>query len=208
MSEQNAAGKTVTFRILEAAIEEFAQKGYQAASTNKITKKAGTAKGLLFHYFKNKETLYLACYKHVLNWSKREFENFSKRMVDKDFFEFLKHWSLRKISLAAEKPIYANFLLSIPNVPEKIHRTVMNMIRESFSSFSGILYEKIKTVKLREGISYEDAMIFVKAIFDGLTEYYLNQYRNRTQQMLENLDEIKIQTDKILGMLKYGIIDK
>ncbi|MFN3284043.1 MAG: hypothetical protein ACK40Q_07415, partial [Pseudothermotoga sp.] len=123
-------------------------------------------------------------------------------------FEFLKHWGLRKISLAAEKPIYANFLLSVSNVPEKIRRTVMNLIRESFSSFSGILYEKIKTVKLREGISYEDAMIFVKAIFDGLTEYYLNQYGNRTEQILENLDEIKIQTDKILGMLKHGIIDK
>lgn len=184
MSEQNSTKKAVTWRILEAAIGEFAHKGYQAASTNKITQKAGAAKGLLFHYFKNKETLYLACYKHVLDWSQKEFENFPKRIVDKDFFELLKHWGLRKIILAAQKPIYANFLLSISNVPEKIHITVMNVIRESFSSFSAILYEKIKTVKLREGISYEDAMIFVKAIFDGLGEYYFNHYRNKTQKML------------------------
>lgn len=82
------------------------------------------------------------------------------------------------------------------------------MIRESFLDSTNILYEKIKTVKLRKGISYQDAMFFVKAVFDGLGEYYLNQYHSKTQQMLESLDEIKTQTDKILDMLKFGVIEK
>lgn len=41
-------------RILNAALKEFAQKGYQNASTNEIVKEAGISKGLLFHYFNNK----------------------------------------------------------------------------------------------------------------------------------------------------------
>lgn len=123
-------------------------------------------------------------------------------MVDQGFFEFLKEWSLGKISLVAQKPVYANFLLSVSNLPERL------MIKESFSNSVNILYEKIKTVKLRKDINYQDAMIFVKAVFDDLGEYYLNQYHNKTKQILENLDKTKAQTDKILEMLKFGVIEK
>ena len=45
--------------ILEHAAHEFLHQGYTAASTNTIAKTAVVAKGLVFHYFKNKETLYM-----------------------------------------------------------------------------------------------------------------------------------------------------
>ena len=45
-------------RILNAAIKEFAQKGYDSASTNEIVKEAGISKGLLFHYFKIKSSYF------------------------------------------------------------------------------------------------------------------------------------------------------
>ena len=49
-------------RILNAALKEFAQKGYKNASTNQIVKEADISKGLLFHYFKNKKQLFLFLY--------------------------------------------------------------------------------------------------------------------------------------------------
>ena len=45
-------------RILEAALIEFADKGYKKASTNTIVREAGVSKGLLFHYYKSKKDLY------------------------------------------------------------------------------------------------------------------------------------------------------
>ena len=36
-------------RILEAALVEFADKGYKKASTNTIVRETGVSKGLLFH---------------------------------------------------------------------------------------------------------------------------------------------------------------
>ncbi len=44
-------------RILEAAIEVFAQKGYQQAKISDIAKRAGVAHGSVYTYFKNKEEL-------------------------------------------------------------------------------------------------------------------------------------------------------
>mgnify|MGYP000846753255 CR=1 FL=1 len=49
-------------RIESAAMREFALRGYDRASTNRIVEEAGIAKGLLFHYFSNKKRLYLYLY--------------------------------------------------------------------------------------------------------------------------------------------------
>jgi len=53
-------------QILNAAINEFAQKDYKNASTNEIVKKAGISKGLIFHYFKNKKQLYIFLYDYLI----------------------------------------------------------------------------------------------------------------------------------------------
>ncbi len=44
-------------KIIEAAMEEFAEKGYAASSTLAIAGRAGVSEGLIFKYFKNKVTL-------------------------------------------------------------------------------------------------------------------------------------------------------
>jgi AcrR family transcriptional regulator len=51
-------------QIISAAIVEFA-KGYKAAHTDDIARKAGISKGLLFHYFGCKEKLYETTLGHV-----------------------------------------------------------------------------------------------------------------------------------------------
>ena len=45
--------------IINAALKEFAQRGYEEASTNRIAKAAGMSKALMFHYVKSKEELLL-----------------------------------------------------------------------------------------------------------------------------------------------------
>ncbi|WP_054754472.1 TetR/AcrR family transcriptional regulator [Piscibacillus salipiscarius] len=45
-------------KIINAALKEFAEKGYKLASTNQIVKRAGVGKGMLYYYFKNKQELF------------------------------------------------------------------------------------------------------------------------------------------------------
>lgn len=47
-------------RVLEAAIEMFAEKGYANTSTSEIAKKAGVAEGTIFRHYKTKKELLLA----------------------------------------------------------------------------------------------------------------------------------------------------
>lgn len=46
--------------ILEAALELFVQRGYSGTKIADIAQKAGMSTGLMFHYFENKEQLYIA----------------------------------------------------------------------------------------------------------------------------------------------------
>lgn len=48
-------------RILESAAKEFAEKGYGLSSINVICAEGDISKGILYHYFKDKDELYLTC---------------------------------------------------------------------------------------------------------------------------------------------------
>ena len=46
--------------IIQAAIEVFSKKGFQAAGISEIAQKAGVADGTIYQYFKNKEDLFFS----------------------------------------------------------------------------------------------------------------------------------------------------
>jgi len=45
-------------QVLDAAVDEFAARGYSGASMNALVKAAGISKGSLFHYFRTKSDLF------------------------------------------------------------------------------------------------------------------------------------------------------
>src|SRR5580704_1281079 len=49
-------------KILSAALELFANKGYDATSIDSIAKKAGISKGLIYNYFESKKSILLAIF--------------------------------------------------------------------------------------------------------------------------------------------------
>lgn len=48
-------------RIMESALREFAEQGYGLSSINTICKAGKIPKGVLYHYFKDKDEVYLTC---------------------------------------------------------------------------------------------------------------------------------------------------
>lgn len=62
--EKNALSRQ---RILDAAMEEFSAKGYDGASLNTVCGEKGISKGIIYHYFKDKDELYLLCVEACFN---------------------------------------------------------------------------------------------------------------------------------------------
>ncbi|MDJ0866119.1 MAG: TetR family transcriptional regulator [Myxococcota bacterium] len=61
-------------RILEAAVEAFAEKGFLGASTRDIARRAGTNQGLITYHFRSKEELWRAA-------ADRIFEGLGERLA-------------------------------------------------------------------------------------------------------------------------------
>lgn len=59
--------ETALEAILEAGIEEFARCGFQPASVADVAKKAGVSVGVIYKYYNDKETFFLACVRHSLD---------------------------------------------------------------------------------------------------------------------------------------------
>jgi TetR/AcrR family transcriptional regulator len=52
--------------ILETGIDEFANNGLDRANINVIAKRSGVSVGVIYKYFKDKDSFFLACVRHSL----------------------------------------------------------------------------------------------------------------------------------------------
>lgn len=119
-------------RIINAALAEFAENGYEKASTNKIVKNANISRGLLYHYFKDKEELYNVLSKYAVSTLvERVSENID--WEESDIFERIKQIAFVKIQLARVHPNLFSFVLSIFTKDNKV-----NKIEDAYK-----IYEKL-----------------------------------------------------------------
>ncbi|AOT72304.1 TetR/AcrR family transcriptional regulator [Geosporobacter ferrireducens] len=72
--------------ILRVSMEEFVEKGYDKASTDRITQRAEISKSLLFYYFKNKKGLFLYLVEHTRNLLEQEVRLEIEKLEEDDYF--------------------------------------------------------------------------------------------------------------------------
>jgi TetR/AcrR family transcriptional regulator len=127
--------------ILAAAETEFATNGFAAARTESIAARANVVKGMIFHYFKNKEGLFEA----VLERAYRPFSEALDKSLDKNLSasDALLTFVDRLLTAMAEKPLSpAIFMLeSIQGRGEHFRRLGMPS-----------LYARVETL-LKKGIA-------------------------------------------------------
>ena len=70
----DSRGEAMRKRIVSAAIDAFAEKGFEAASTRDIAKRAGTDQGLLTYHFPNKDKLWRAAADQLFGEQAKLFE--------------------------------------------------------------------------------------------------------------------------------------
>ncbi|MCH5583865.1 TetR/AcrR family transcriptional regulator [Shimazuella sp. AN120528] len=123
-------------QILNAAMKEFALKGYKAASTNQIVETAGISKGLLFHYFSNKQGLYFYLYDYCVDVILEDF--FGQIDFDqKDILLRFREMFLIKLRLMNKYPVIFDFLIAAnveeaTEIKDKLNSLNQEIIRDSY----------------------------------------------------------------------------
>jgi AcrR family transcriptional regulator len=65
VNRQEARSRSTRAKLIRSARALFARRGYAAAPTEEIVRRAGVTRGALYHQFPSKEDLFLAVYEQV-----------------------------------------------------------------------------------------------------------------------------------------------
>lgn len=186
MSEQfERLEKEKQVRILEAAFHEFAENGYENASTNRIVKAAGIAKGTLFNYFENKQSLYHYLINYAIDLSREQY--LKKIDVDEaDFFERLKKASTLKWEVFKEHEKVFNFLATLGLSVDEIElpKPLRMKFEELLTYWHKVLNDNIDYSKFRDDVDVRKAFNLIRWSIEGYRSELMQKFKG------ENLNEI------------------
>ncbi|MCI5679433.1 MAG: TetR/AcrR family transcriptional regulator [Bacteroidales bacterium] len=133
-------------KILHQAMQKFGSKGYRGASLNAICE-AGIPKGLLYHNFKNKDALYLACVAECF----RALTNcFKEAKIGNDLEKYMRV----RMAFFNEHEMEARiFFDAVLQPPEALYDQISDLKKE-FDALNKTIYQQVLySIELREGIT-------------------------------------------------------
>lgn len=193
-------------RILDAATEEFSQKGYEGASLNTVWAKKGISKGIIYHHFKDKDELYLFCVEACF----RRFTSFLQSTADNltgTASERLQEYFNARLRFFSDNPEQLGIFIDASfRSPEKL-RPQIAQIRQPFDSLNiAVLTELLKSEPLRPGLSVD----LVVDDFRMYMDYFNLHYKIDSHGTYEQDDILREHEEtcrRQLDILLYGVLD-
>lgn len=189
-------------KILFHAIEHFATHGYSNASSNQIVKDAGVAKGLLFHYFSNKQTLYMACLQEVLREVQEQLDPFLQQMP-RDLFDRLALFLKWKKELYHSSSYLFLFLMRSTQLPLEV-QSQADAVLITWRKKNASLLAEYDTSLWEPMVNQNDALEVVVFLFDALDQEWM---KNDTRSKEEE-EELLQRALRLLSVLKVGFYRK
>lgn len=159
-------------RILNAAIKVFALNGYRKASTDVIVTEAGISKGLLFHYFTNKLSLYEYIIDYSIKYMNFEFTT-SVSKYEKDFFELQMMMEQAKIRVMKIYPYMQQFLASLKYETDAKAKAVIGENAYAIESMFNVIYKQADTSKFEEYVVVQKVVDMIRWMSDGYLREHL-----------------------------------
>ncbi|MCL1965138.1 MAG: TetR/AcrR family transcriptional regulator [Firmicutes bacterium] len=187
--------------ILNAALKEFAIKGYNEASTNVIAKEAGISKGLMFHYVKSKKDLFFVVYDYFTEMMNREYFELMN-YDEKDIFERLRQSYLLQLELIKKYPcIFEVNKLSADSNPDEIKKELAKKYKNKQISCFERMFDLIDESKFKDSLDIGKCKHFILWSNIGFTNQILEEARNFQYDKLD-YDSIVEKLDENLQELR------
>lgn len=149
-------------RILDAALEVFAEQGYHSATVDAIAKTAGISKGLMYNYFKSKEEVLNELMIGMMDALMCEYMPLKpdKKFTRDDIVNFINVG----IDLVLQKPHYWKLYFSVFVQPEVMSK-VFNKMMEVGQPYMVAMTEYFK----ENGVEKPEIMMrYFSAVMDGI----------------------------------------
>lgn len=200
--EKNALSRQ---RILDAAIREFSEKGYTGASLNTVCAKKNISKGIIYHYFKDKDELYLACvricFDELTQYLKEKRGEFQGTLEEK-----LQIYFDKRFHFFAGNPLLLGIFSDVMfNSPVSL-KTEIAECRKEFDEFSiSVLTEFLSSEPIRKGLTVS----VIAEDFRNYIDYFNMKFADSCGPNVVSecaLREHEERCHRQLNMLLYGVL--
>lgn len=189
-------------KIVDSAMLEFGSRSYGEASMNTICTSGKISKGIIYHYFKDKDELYLLCVRECFD----KLTDYLSRATSLDNVPItaaLQRYFDARIAFFAEHPAYLKlFYNAVISPPAHLEAAIDNISAELDAQAVSILTAMLQGVKLRENIT-------IPEVIEVFCEY--QDFVNARFQMRAagegTLREHEERCRRSLQIMLYGVIE-
>lgn len=194
-------------KILQSSLEEFAEYGYEKASTDRISQRAEVSKGLIFHYFGSKSKLYMIIINSCIDEMFEEYKNVKTNNMD--FIGNIKLLMKIKYDFFNKNPLYYRIMLNgFYNSPVELKCELQNRYYELSKIGMGVIADMIGKLPLKKDVSIDNVITVIAGIQNVLENKYLYRFTNDTASFEGVYTIVSDEFMNLLNIVMYGIIDE
>jgi AcrR family transcriptional regulator len=193
--------------IMNAAIEEFAEYGLENASTNRIVKNSGIAKGSFYQYFEDKQDVFMYMLDLVEQEEMEFFKDKHPPQNNLDTFQYFR-WMVKQ---------GMEFGLAHPRILQAAWRVLLGeglYYGKNFGAYRQRTTEALTTMikqaiergEVDPSVDVELAVMIMEIWSNAITTYMLNEGAKQ-KDFLKWMRSKKTQEriDKMLYVMEYGL---
>lgn len=193
-------------KIIDSAMKEFGEKSYSEGSLNSICTIGKISKGIIYHYFRDKDELYLICVKETFD-ALTQFlgkVNFTFNQIESDIDSYMS----ARFRFFNEHKDYSNIFFNAVLQPPVHLQNKIKEIKSAFDKQSTAFYRKtLENITLRNDILIEEAIEYFIVFQEMYNGYFQSKaHQNSDFHLLVESHEMKL--SKLLGIMLYGVAQK
>lgn len=190
-------------KILQAALIEFGTQSYESVSLNSICKKYQISKGLIYHNFENKDSLYLscvnACFRNLTAYLK------SHEQKSETIQTGIKHFLETRQDFFKKNPMYRYIFFNVLLYPASHLEKEIKEITQEYDTYVRTCYQNLLSeTPLRAGITLDTAVEYL-CIFQDIYNGYYQQRAYRSGNFEALIEEHEVKIAKLLEIVLYGL---
>ncbi|MDR2908325.1 MAG: TetR/AcrR family transcriptional regulator [Oscillospiraceae bacterium] len=193
-------------RILNTALDEFAEHGYQDSSVSRIVARAEIAKGSFYQYFNDKDDLFIFVIGEMIARRKLSvYEKERARLSELSLTEFLRLVFHRQIDEFAEDPRIMKISLELIRLTAKpVFHQLMDYYQVELNSlFTPFIQEEIARGEIDPGVNVQILNFMLVSLGQYLTSLLLSgNVDNITHSLIDRI------VDDLEYIFSRGIYNK
>lgn len=190
-------------KIIDSALAEFSAKSYGEASLNTICAAGDISKGIIYHYFKDKDELYLICVKECFD-ALTDYLNNVVSVNDMPIEVGLEHYFDARIAFFGENPLYLGvFCSAVMNPPAYLCAAIDEITADFDAQTISILTAFLQTAKLCPDVTIAEVVEVFREYQDFVNARFQMKAAGET-----TLKEHEERCRRSLKILLYGVIKR